>query len=145
VTVRPAAVCDLDAIVAVNRAAATEAYRPIFGDAPYPEEGVRRRYARLLGDPEATMLLAERASEPVGYAAARPGWLEALYVVPAAWGSGVAQALYDAAAAVAGPNATLWVLRDNVRGRRFWERRGWQPTGDEDSSGEVELLYRRMA
>jgi len=145
VTVRRARAADLDPIVAVNRAAATEAYRPIFGDAAYPEDGVRRRYTRLLAEPDVTVLVAERDGQAVGYAAARPGLLEALYVLPAEWGGGIAGRLYDEIAGVAGPGATLWVLRDNVRGRRFWERRGWQPTGEEDTTNAVELLYRRMA
>ena len=68
VAVRRATAADLDAVVAINRAAATVAYAPLFGDAPYPEEGVRRRYARLLADPEAHVVLAG----DLGYAAAIP-------------------------------------------------------------------------
>ena len=128
---------ELDAIVAINRAAATAAYAGIFGDAPYPEDGVRRRYTRLLADPEVAVFLADG----VGYAAARPGHVEALYVVPDAWGTGVAGELYAHVAAVAGRPATLWVLEANERGRRFWERRGWRPTGERDESGAVELQY----
>jgi len=136
---RRAGPADLDAVVAINRAAATRAYVGIFGDEPYPEAGVRRRYERLLADPRVHVFLLDGTA----YAAARPGRLEALYVVPEAWGTGVADALYEHAAAVAGSDATLWVLRDNLRGRRFWERHGWRPTGEEDASGAVELLYRR--
>lgn len=129
---------DLDAIVAVNRASATVAFAPIFGDAPYPEDGVRRRYARLLADPEVQMFVADGA-----YAAARPGHVEALYVVPEAWGTGLADELYAAIDVVAGTPATLWVLEANERGRRFWERRGWRPTGDVDTTGAAELKYAR--
>jgi GNAT superfamily N-acetyltransferase len=129
----------LDAIVAINRAAATAAYAEIFGDAPYPEDGVRRRYTRLLADPEVRVFLVDGA----GYAAARPGHVEALYVVPEAWGTGVADELYARIDRVAGTPATLWVLEENPRGRRFWERRGWQPTGERDESGEPELQYAR--
>jgi GNAT superfamily N-acetyltransferase len=137
-SVRLASTADLDAIVALNHAAATAAYAPIFGDAPYPEDGVRRRYARLLADPEVRVFIADGA----GYAAARPGHVEALYVVPEAWGSGAADTLYGHAAEIAGVPATLWVLEENVRARRFWERRGWRPTGERDESGKTELRYR---
>jgi GNAT superfamily N-acetyltransferase len=130
---------DLDAIVAINRAAATAAYAEIFGDAPYPEDGVRRRYTRLLADPDARVFLADG----VGYAAARRGHIEALYVVPEAWGTGAADELYARASEVAGTPATLWVLEANERGRRFWERRGWRPTGEVDTSGATELEYAR--
>jgi GNAT superfamily N-acetyltransferase len=129
---------ELDAIVALNRASATAAYASIFGDAPYPDAGVRRRYARLLDDPDVRVF----AVDGVGYAAARPGHVEALYVVPDAWGTGVADALYERIAEVAGVPATLWVLEANERGRRFWERRGWRPTGARDESKQVELQYR---
>jgi GNAT superfamily N-acetyltransferase len=141
--VRAALPSDLDAVVAINRAAATEAYAPIFAGQPYPEHAVRARYERLLRESDVRLFLAEEASA-VGYAAARPGRLEALYVVPERWGSGVADALYERVAEVAGDRATLWVLRDNLRGRRFWERRGWRATGEEDeSSSATECLYRR--
>ena len=128
----------VEAIVAINRAAATAAYAAIFGDAPYPEDGVRRRYTRLLADPEVRVFLVDGA----GYAAARPGHVEALYVVPEAWGTGVADVLYERIAEVAGVPATLWVLEANARGRRFWERRGWRPTGERDETKVTELQYR---
>jgi GNAT superfamily N-acetyltransferase len=130
---------DLDAIVAINRAAASAAYAEIFGDAPYPEDGVRRRYTRLLADPDAQVFVAEG----VGYAAARLGHIEALYVVPEAWGTGAAGELYACVSEVAGTPATLWVLEANERGRRFWERRGWRPTGKVDTTGATELEYAR--
>jgi RimJ/RimL family protein N-acetyltransferase len=45
--------------------------------------------------------------------------------------------------------ASLWVLRDNQRARRFYERLGWQPDGrtSSESYGGVELealCYRRL-
>jgi GNAT superfamily N-acetyltransferase len=125
----------VDAIVEINRVAATTAYAEIFGDAP--EGGVRRRYTRLLADSDAHVFIADG----LGYAAARPGHVEALYVMPEAWGTGIADALYARIARVAGVPATLWVLEANARGRRFWERRGWRPTGERDESGEPELEY----
>lgn len=136
---------DLEAIVAVNRAAATEAYATIFGGLPYPEERVQARYQQLLTHASTRLFVAEEAGSPVGYAAARPGRLEALYVVPRWWGTGLADTLYERAAPIAGPDATLWVLRDNERGRRFWERHGWRATGEEDFTlSAVECLYRRV-
>jgi len=144
VQVRAAFPSDLDTIVAVNRAAATEAYALIFADQSYPERGVRARYDRLLSDPGVGLFVAEQAGSAVGYAAARPGRIEALYVVPEQWGAGVADLLYEPVAEIAGSKATLWVLRDNVRGRRFWERRGWCATAELDETGSAtECLYRR--
>ena len=143
VKIRVATRDDLDAVLAVNRAAAIRAYAPIFGDLPYPEAAVRSRYERLLAEADVRLFIAEDRMNAVGYAAARPGRLEALYVIPGQWGAGIADRLYERAAEVAGPGATLWVLRDNTRGRRFWERRGWRATGEEKPGAATECLYRR--
>jgi GNAT superfamily N-acetyltransferase len=144
VRVRAAFRRDLDAIVAVNRAAATRAYAQIFPDQPYPEDGVRARYERLFSDRRVRLFVAEETGSTVGYAAARTGRIEALYVVPELWGTGVADLLYERAAEIAGSEATLWVLRDNARGRRFWERLGWRATGEEDATrSATECLYLR--
>ena len=55
------------------------------------------------------------------------GELYAIYVVSEAWGSGAGPALMARALdALRGyPSATLWVLDDNPRARRFYEREGW--------------------
>jgi GNAT superfamily N-acetyltransferase len=62
-----------------------------------------------------------------------PGTLEHLFVVPERWGTGVADALHDAALAVsreAGAGlCRLEVLEENRRARRFYERHGWRPDG----------------
>jgi ribosomal protein S18 acetylase RimI-like enzyme len=59
--------------------------------------------------------------------------LYALYVHPAWWSTGTGRALMDrvlARSAAAGYSSiTLWVLRDNRRARRFYERAGFAPDG----------------
>ena len=61
------------------------------------------------------------------------GWLDGLYVVPEAWGSGVADALHDAGLdhlrSRGETRCRLWVLEHNARARRFYERRGWELDG----------------
>jgi ribosomal protein S18 acetylase RimI-like enzyme len=61
------------------------------------------------------------------------GELYAIYVLPEAWGTGVGQALMTTALehfrADGFPQATLWVLEDNPRARRFYERSGWTLDG----------------
>lgn len=75
-----------------------------------------------------------------------------LNVHPDAWGAGVAQALMaDAVAELAErhpePAAALWVLADNARGRRFYEKVGWSADGAEKRgdfggrTGVVECRY----
>lgn len=78
---------------------------------------------------------AEHASEQDGEPA-RPtgrGQVFAFYLRPSAWGSGAAAPLMAHCRArlrAAGhTEAVLWVLRDNPRARRFYEREGWSATG----------------
>ena len=78
--------------------------------------------------------------------------LYALYVRPAWWSTGTGRALMDrvlARSAAAGySSVTLWVLRDNARARRFYERAGFAPDGATNvltGLGDVrELRYRRQ-
>ena len=69
----------------------------------------------------------------MGVAAIRSGWLDGLYVVPECWGSAVATRLHDAALdhcrSLGDDECRLWVLEENARARRFYERRGWELDG----------------
>jgi GNAT superfamily N-acetyltransferase len=77
--------------------------------------------------------------------------LYALYVRPAWWSTGTGRALMErvlARTSGAGYlSITLWVLRDNRRARRFYERAGFAPDGTTNvlhRLGDVtELRYRR--
>ena len=77
--------------------------------------------------------------------------LYALYVRPAWWSTGTGRTLMQrvlARSAGAGYSSiTLWVLRDNRRARRFYERAGFAPDGATHvltRLGDVpELRYRR--
>jgi GNAT superfamily N-acetyltransferase len=61
------------------------------------------------------------------------GELWAFYLHPDAWGTGVADELIAHVEvrlmAEGFDSAVLWVLDDNPRARRFYERHGWAPTG----------------
>jgi GNAT superfamily N-acetyltransferase len=77
--------------------------------------------------------------------------LYALYVRPAWWSTGTGRALMErvlARTSGAGYlSITLWVLRDNLRARRFYERAGFAPDGATNvlhRLGDItELRYRR--
>jgi ribosomal protein S18 acetylase RimI-like enzyme len=77
--------------------------------------------------------------------------LYALYVRPAWWSTGTGRALMDkvlARSAAAGYRSiTLWVLRDNQRARRFYDRAGFAPDGATNVltglGGVLEVRYRR--
>ena len=78
--------------------------------------------------------------------------LYALYVRPAWWSTGTGRALMDRvldrSAAAGYSSVTLWVLRDNPRARRFYERAGFAPDGATNvltGLGDVlELRYRQQ-
>ena len=95
---------------------------------PYPDDEIRRRWRETTG----MVLLAELAGEPVGVAMVEACWLHGFYVVPEAWGTGVAHALHDAALDAMPDCAELklWVLEENRRARRFYEKHGWRQNGE---------------
>lgn len=80
----------------------------------------------------ATVLIAERHGEPLGFVSVAQDRLEALFVLPEEWGRGVADDLHERALRrlrqLTG-EARLWVQERNHRARRFYERRGWGPDG----------------
>jgi RimJ/RimL family protein N-acetyltransferase len=82
----------------------------------------------------------------------RIGEVWAIYLTPDAWGTGAGRALMTAALRwltdLGYLQATLWVLDDNARARRFYEAAGFRPDGaikDDDRHGFAlrELRYRR--
>lgn len=75
-----------------------------------------------------------------------------LYAMPEVWGAGVGKHLMLATlttlAQAEYTQATLWVLEDNQRARRFYEAAGWRADGAavEDTTGGAslnKLRYRR--
>jgi len=85
-------------------------------------------------------------------AAADAGEVTSIYVLPTAWGTGAGRALMAAAVDSLRSEGfravTLWVLRDNERARRFYERAGWTLDGarkDDVVAGVpvTEVRYRR--
>jgi GNAT superfamily N-acetyltransferase len=89
---------------------------------------------------EAAVWVAQMLGRVVGFASVGPsrteegvGELYAIYVLPEAWGSGAAHELMGAVkawfASEGYSTAMLWVLADNPRARRFYERQGWSAEG----------------
>lgn len=163
--VRAAAPADAAAIASVHVRTWQGAYAHVF-----PEEGLRalpveRREAFwhewLTSPPHAvSVFVAGAEGEVVGFVsvgASRDeegaGELYAIYVLPEAWGSGAGPALMasalEALRAAGFAEATLWVLADNPRARRFYEREGWRVDGatrrEEFLGVEVEEVRYRIA
>ena len=142
--VRRARLEDAAAIAAVHVRTWQTAYEHVFGaerlaaiDLNAREEQWRQR----LGEPEwqEVVLVVEDESSIVGFAscgesrdAPGEGELYAIYVLPESWGSGAGPVLLAAALAALGEDfnrASLWVLEENPRARRFYEREGWTLDG----------------
>jgi len=102
---------------------------------------------------DARILVAENDGGIVGVAtcvrSGDAGELRSLYVVPEAWGAGVAgelmQAALEALRERGAREAFLWVVEANGRARRFYEREGWSADGErrESDLGPPEIRYRR--
>jgi GNAT superfamily N-acetyltransferase len=134
--IREARAAEGPALAAVQELASLAALAHIFPPEmyPYPREAVQARWAVAVIEPETRALIAVSDEEPVGAACVTDGWLEGLYVVPERWGTGLADELHDRALdevrGLGSALCRLWVLEDNSRARRFYERRGWRENGD---------------
>ena len=76
----------------------------------------------------------------LGTEATNTGELYGFYLHPDAWGSGAAASLIEAchaAMVTRFKTAELWVLRDNPRARRFYERHGWSCGSGKDLVEDV--------
>ena len=81
------------------------------------------------------------------------GELYGFYVHPDSWGTGVADELHAAALSALRDadwqTLKLWVLEENHRARRFYERHGWTADGGRqqlDFAGNpMEVRYERLA
>ncbi|MFI9810235.1 GNAT family N-acetyltransferase [Streptomyces sp. NPDC052301] len=109
--------------------------------------------------PSSGVLVAETEAGIVGLAGFGPSEVApaiaeigTLYAVPEVWGAGIGKQLMQATMATLEQadyaQATLWVLEDNERARRFYEAAGWRADGAvvEDTTGGAslsKLRYRR--
>ncbi|MGW0970358.1 N-acetyltransferase family protein [Streptomyces sp. NPDC002516] len=110
------------------------------------EDAERRRRRLEEGDGSVVNLVAERDGSVAGWAChgphrdgeVRSGDVElyAIYVHPDLLGRGVGQALLRESvrrcAAAGHERMLLWVLKENTRARRFYERAGFRPDGAEE-------------
>ena len=138
--VRRARLDDAAAIAEVQIRTWQAAYEHVFGaerlaaNAPNVE-----LWERVLGTSRADVHVAEDEGVAgfVSTGASRDDDADAelygIYLLPSAWGTGAGTALMatglDAMCARFSGEAVLWVLEDNPRARRFYEREGWALDG----------------
>jgi len=153
--IREATVADAPAITQIWVRSIRAAYRT-FVD-PRWLDGIDVRLAAKARErvwakgPCLVLLATSGEGEHVGYVEVAPaaegeafaGELSGLYLVPEAFGSGLAGALFDRGVewlrARGHRSMGLWVLKENARARRFYERRGGVPGGEKSVklAGEV--------
>ncbi len=140
--VRPATVDDARRIEEIRVRTWRSAYRHVLPpdrlDA-MPIDETRWVHRIVEPPPGWAVLVADDAGSVIGFAATGPsrdqeglGELYAIYVDQHAWSTGAGRALIEraeAALAAQYDEATLWVLEDNDRARRFYERAGWALEG----------------
>ncbi|MFF4501149.1 GNAT family N-acetyltransferase [Streptomyces sp. NPDC001401] len=110
------------------------------------EDAERRRMRFLQGNPGVVNLIAELDGEIAGWACHGPyrdgevttgdAELYAIYVDPKRYGAGIGPALIQESirlcATVGHDRMLLWVLEENARARRFYERSGFRTDGTEE-------------
>ena len=160
--VRRARVDDAAAIAEVHVRTWQGAYAHVFGEerlAGVTAEGRLRIWREILGGDRQSVFVCEEDGRLVGFCGVgagrdddADGELHAIYVEPEAWGSGAGPALMQAGVeelrAAGFADAILWVLEDNPRARRFYEREGWHLDGARREGEHLgvrtaEVRYRR--
>jgi ribosomal protein S18 acetylase RimI-like enzyme len=142
--IRQATPDDADAIALVHVRTWQGAYGHVFPPEELAGISVEARatsWRGILGRDERTYV-AERDGEVVGFVGTGPsrdddgagsGELYAIYVDPEHWDSGAGRELAayadDLLRGDGFTEATLWVLDDNPRARRFYEAGGWRLDG----------------
>jgi GNAT superfamily N-acetyltransferase len=162
VQVRIATAEDAAGIAAVQERGWQAAYRHVF-----PAEELDRggfihadRWSERITHPPAgwSTFVAEHEGEIVGFTSVGPsrdeagiGELYAIYIDPAHWSRGTGRALIEQAEQqlrAEYTEVTLWVLEDNPRARRFYERAGWTFDGGRKAEARwgvraPEIRYRK--
>jgi GNAT superfamily N-acetyltransferase len=145
--IRPITAADIDAVAVVHVRTWQAGYAGImpagFLAALDPAVFAEQRRTRT-PPPGAATLVAVDDGVIIGFASFGPdltgdpeiAQLYALYVDPDHWDTGTGWALLQAARAAMGRDGwtamRLWVLEDNHRARRFYERAGLAPDGARD-------------
>ena len=142
ILIRRAQSRDAEALAHVHVRTWQAAYEHVFGAERLSGIDVERRreiWNRALADERIAVWVAEDQGRTVGFVSIgdsrdsdADGELFAIYVLPQAWGTGAAASLMREALAALRERyrtAILWVLEDNPRARRFYEREGWTLDG----------------
>jgi RimJ/RimL family protein N-acetyltransferase len=101
---------------------------------PFPTAVIQDRWAAELDDPAVHAYVWTESGRIRGFAARRDDELLHFGTALETWGTGLAVALHDALVATFPGDLgslRLRVFAENSRARRFYERLGWRPTGQQ--------------
>lgn len=151
IRIRPMTPADCDRVAEIRIGGWRSAYKGLipqsYLDALDLAQDAERHRARLAqADGGVLDLVAEQDGQVVGWACHGPyrdgevrtgdAELYAIYVAPGRYGDGIGQALLQESlrrCTTAGhTRVLLWVLKDNTRARRFYERAGFRADGTEE-------------
>jgi GNAT superfamily N-acetyltransferase len=143
--IRPGTPADAEAVARVHVRAWQVAYAHVLPAERLAELSIERRADQWREWPP---LVAVANGDVVGFVSIgtsrddhAAGELFAIYVDPERWSTGVGRELIAAGEErlreLGHANAILWVLEDNPRARRFYERAGWHHDG---ASRSIEIF-----
>jgi ribosomal protein S18 acetylase RimI-like enzyme len=168
VEIREATEADLGAVAAIHIESWQATYRGIVSDSILDSLSVAERlvvWRQWYVEPEAEIWLAVRSGRPVAFSRLLPapdnadspsnaGEVTHLYAAPSVLGHGVGRALFSRVLSAAQSrhfdSLILWVLEDNDRARKFYERFGLRPDGARKTNpdwlgeGVYEIRYHMM-
>lgn len=133
---------DIPAVLDVQQPAAVAGLSEVFpqDEYPFPRQAIAERWLAEVGDRDTSCFVICREGQVAGFAAVRSDEVLHYGVALEEWGSGLASTAYDELVDVLRhrglSRARLRVYAANPRGRRFWEKHGWRPTG-ESSRGSM--------
>lgn len=140
---------DVPAVLEIQEPAAIVGLADVFPQHshPFPRSAIGDRWLEEITSRDIDCYVVLEGDAMAGFAAVRGDELLHFGVAVERWGSGTAQAAHAAVVSVLRgrglQRAWLLAFTDNGRGRRFYERLGWRPTGERTRSSfppHAELL-----
>jgi len=130
---------DVPAVLDVQEPAAVAGLSAVFPQDryPFPRETIAARWRDEVADPRIACFVVEHEGRVAGFAALVGDVVLHFGTALETWGSGLATTAHDElverlrTGGVVRPR--LFVYAGNARGRRFWEKHGWRPTGEATS------------
>jgi RimJ/RimL family protein N-acetyltransferase len=151
---REMTVADVPAVVAVQEPGAVLGLADVFpqDEHPFPREAIAERWLREIDLQGTDCFVVLHGDGVAGFAATRGDEFLHFGIAVDRWGSGLASLAHDDVVDHLRDHgirlARLRVFTGNGRGRRFYEKHGWEPTGERSRSSfppSPELLgYARL-